>query len=182
MATHPNAGICYRACNMILPIHTNALYLCKQDRKSCASGHFYLTNNGNKKINNGAILTLSSIIKHVMSSASNVELAALYYGCKLAVMICTTLEEMGYPQLKSTIVTTDNITTQGLTMGTMTPKASKSMDQHFHWLKCCNAQCQYLYLWRRSINNRANYTSKHHPANYYQNVCSFYIEDTLPQQ
>jgi hypothetical protein len=89
IAKHPNAGICYKACNMILTINTDASYLSEQ--KSCASGHFYLTNNGDKNFNNGAILTLLSIIKHVMSSASKVELAALYYGCKLAIPLCTTL-------------------------------------------------------------------------------------------
>jgi hypothetical protein len=69
---------------------------------------------------------------------------------------------MGHPQHNRTMVTTDNITTQGLTMGTMTPKASKSMDQQFHWLKCRNAQRQFLYLWRRGIKNRADYNDRHH--------------------
>jgi hypothetical protein len=125
---------------------------------------------------------LSSIIKHVMSSASKAELAALYYGCKLAVPICTTFEEMGHPQLKCTMITTNNITAQGLTMGTKTPKASKSMDQRFHWLRRCNVQCRFLYLWRCGIDNCANYASKHHPAKHHQAVCSFYIQDTLPRQ
>ncbi len=146
IATRPNAGICYKACNMILTVRTDASYLLEQNSKSCASAHFYLTNHDDKDFNNGAILMLSSIIKHIMSSASKAELAALYYGCKLAVPICTTLKEMGHPQLKRTMITTNNITAQGLTKGTMTPKALKSMDQHFHWLKCCNAQHQFLYL------------------------------------
>jgi hypothetical protein len=153
VATHPNAGICYKACNMILAVHTDASYLSKQEGKSRVSAHFYLTNDSDKEFNNGAILTLSSIIKHVMSYASKAELAALYYGCKLVVPLHTTLEEMGHPQHKCTMVTTDNITAQGLAMGTMTPKASKSMDQCFHWLKCCNAQHQFLYLWRCGVNN-----------------------------
>jgi hypothetical protein len=113
---------------MILAVHANAYYLSEQAGKSCVSGHFYHTNNNDKKFNNSAILTLLSIIKHVMSSVSKAELAALYYGCKLAIPICTTLKEMGHPQHKCTMVTTNNITAQGLTMGTMTSKASKSMD------------------------------------------------------
>ena len=117
-----------------------------------------------------------------MSSAAEFELAALYYGCKLAVPIRTTLEEMGHPQHKRTMVTTDNITAQGLTMGTMTPKASKSMDQRFQWLKCRKAQRQFLYLWRHGIHNRANYNSKHHPAKHHQAVRPFNIQDTLPRQ
>jgi hypothetical protein len=92
VTTHPNAGICYKACDMILAVHTNASYLSEQEGKSRASAHFYLTNNGNEKINNGAILTLSSIIKHVMSSASKAELATLYYGCKLAIPLRTIVQ------------------------------------------------------------------------------------------
>jgi hypothetical protein len=103
---------------MILAVHMDALCVSKQDGKSCPSSHFYLTSHAKEEFNNGAILTLSSIIKHVMSSASQAGMAALYYGCKPAIPICTTLEEMGHPQLKRTMVTTDNITTQGLTMGT----------------------------------------------------------------
>jgi hypothetical protein len=150
---------------MILAVHTDASYLSEPGGKSRASAHFYLTNfTDDEDFNNGTILTLSSIIKHVMSSASESELAALYYGCKLAVPIRTTLEEMGHPQHKRTMVTTNNITAQGLTMGTMTPKASKSMDQRFQWLKCRHAQRQFLYLWHHGSNNCADYNSKHHPA------------------
>ena len=184
VATHPNAGIRYHACDMILAVHTDASYLSELGGKSRAAGHFYLTNKNDEDFNNGAILTLSSIIKHVMSSASEAELAALYYGCKQAAPIRITLEEMGHPQPSPTPVTTDNITAQGLTMGTMTPKASKSNDQRFNWLKCRNAQRQFRYLWRKGILNRADYTSKHHPARHHQNVRPFYVFDSneLPTQ
>jgi hypothetical protein len=77
VATHPNTGIHHKACNMILAVHTNSSYLSKQEGKSRASAHFYLTNDGDKEFNNGTILTLSSIIKHIMSSTSKVELPAL---------------------------------------------------------------------------------------------------------
>jgi hypothetical protein len=75
-----------------------------------------------------------------MSSAFEAKLLALYYGCKMAAPLRTTLEESGHNQANPTPITTNNITAQGLTMGTMTAKASKSMDQYFHWLKCHNAQ------------------------------------------
>jgi hypothetical protein len=67
-------------------------------------------------------------MKHAMSSTPEAELAALYYGCKIAVSIQTTLSKMGHTQ-PMTAVRTDNITAQGLTISTMNPKASKSMDQ-----------------------------------------------------
>ncbi len=52
------------------------------------------------------------------------------------------------------------------------------MDQCFHWLKCCNAQRQFLYLWCRGIDNHANYASKHHPAKHHQAVHPFYIQNS----
>ena len=44
VATHPNAGIGYKACNMILAVHTDASYLSEPGGKSRASAHLYLTN------------------------------------------------------------------------------------------------------------------------------------------
>jgi hypothetical protein len=57
--------------------------LSKPGGKSRVADHFYLSNCNDEDFNNGAILTLSTIIKHVMLSASKAELAALYFGCKL---------------------------------------------------------------------------------------------------
>jgi hypothetical protein len=98
VAAHPNAGIYYLTSNMILAVHTNALHLSEHNAHSWASVHFYLTNKGDEEFNNGAILNLASIIKHAMSLASEAELAALYYGYKIAVPIRTTLDEMGHTQ------------------------------------------------------------------------------------
>jgi hypothetical protein len=138
---------------MILAVHTDASYLSKASGKSRAVGHFYLTNQNNENFNNKAVLTLSAIVKHVMSSESKVELLALYYGCKMAAPLFTTLKELGHNQANPTPNTTNNIIAQGLTMGTMIAKASKSMDQRFHWLKSRDAQRQFKYLWQKSILN-----------------------------
>jgi hypothetical protein len=78
VATHPNACIWYRACNIVLSVHTEVTHLFKPGGESRAAGHFYLSNHNDKTFNNGAILTLSTIIKHIMLSASKAELAALY--------------------------------------------------------------------------------------------------------
>jgi hypothetical protein len=184
ITTHPNAGIWYKVCNMVLSVHTDVSYLSKPGGKSRVAGYFYLSNHNDKDFNNCAILTLSTIIKHVMPSASKEELAALYYGCKLATPLQTTLEELGHVQPTSTPITTNNITAQGQTIGTMTPKVSKLMDQHFNWLKCWHAQCQLQYLWRKGILNCADYSSKHHAPKHHQNVHPFFVFDntTFPEQ
>ena len=152
VATHPNAGIRYVASGMILNLYSDASYLSEYKAKSRAGGHFWLGNKGDKDFNNGAIVTLSSVIKHVMSSASESELAALIYNCKAAVPLRVTLEEISHIQPK-TPFTTDNSTAHGLIQSTMIPKASKSMDMRFHWLKCIMAQRIFDIMWRRGTNN-----------------------------
>jgi hypothetical protein len=94
ISTHPNAGICSKACNMILLVHTDASCLSKPVGNSRPAGNYYLSNHNDKDFNNGPILTLSTIIKHIMSLASEAELDALYYGCKLAAPLLTTLKEL----------------------------------------------------------------------------------------
>ncbi len=122
-------------------------------------------------------------IKHVMFMVSEAELASLYYGCILAIPICTTLDKMGHTQPPMP-VTSDNVTSQGLTIGTMTPKASKSMDKQFHWFKCHShiGIRQFLYLWCCGILNQADYARKHHAPKHHQAVCPFLIFDFLLTQ
>ena len=101
-----------------------------------------------------------------MSSASEAELSALFYNCKAAVPLCITLEEMGHKQPK-TPVTTNNSTAHGLIHQLLIPKASKSMDMGFHWLKCRLAQRLFDVMWRPAKNNRADYHTKVHPVKHY---------------
>jgi hypothetical protein len=57
--------------------------------------------------NNGAILNIAHIIKHVMTSATEAELAALYIMAREAVYMRIILEEMGHTQ-PATPIQTDN--------------------------------------------------------------------------
>ena len=167
LATHPNASIRYKASDMILAFDTDASYLSEIGGKSRAAAYYYMTREGNRSFHNGAIDILSTIIKHVMSSASEAETGALYYGCKRAIPFRNTLEEMGHPQNKPTPATTDNNTAHGLTIGTMDSKASKSNDMRFQWLKCRKAQRLFRFLWAKGSLNRADHPSKHHNANHH---------------
>ena len=58
-------------------------------------------------------MTLSKIIKHVMSSASEAETAAIFYNRKAALPPKISLEEMGHEQQKTPVIT-DNTTVCGL--------------------------------------------------------------------
>ena len=166
----------YHASDMILALHSDGSYQSEPNSKSRAGGHFYLTNNDNKDLNNGAIHTLTKIIKHVMGSAGETEVASLYYNCKNAIPLRRALTEMGHPQ-PPTMVVTDNSTAEGLINKTMTPKRAKTYDQRFNWLRCREAQKQFNIIWRRGKDNRADYHTKTHPIHVYKNKRSDYVTD-----
>eukprot|EP00957_Ditylum_brightwellii_P104070 7928480-Ditylum_brightwellii.AAC.1 len=54
--THPNATLQFLASNMILTLHSDALYLSEKKARSRAAGYFYLSNKDDEEFNNGAIL------------------------------------------------------------------------------------------------------------------------------
>eukprot|EP00804_Cyclotella_cryptica_P000197 CCRYP_016181-RA/>CCRYP_016181-RA protein AED:0.36 eAED:0.35 QI:0/0/0/1/0/0/2/0/414 len=180
LATHPNPSIQYLASNMILALDTDGSYLLELSGKSRAAAYMFLTKKDNPDFHNGAVLILSSIIKHVMASASETKIASLFYGWKEAILLRVTLEEMGHPQPGPTPVTTDNSTAVGLRLKTMIPKASKSMDMRFQWLKCRRAQSLFRYLWAKGTKNRADYPSKHHSAKHHMFIRPRYVQDLLP--
>jgi hypothetical protein len=49
-----------------------------------------------KKITNGAILIVSKVVKHVMSSAAEAEIGAVFINAKEGAVLRTTLEELGH--------------------------------------------------------------------------------------
>ena len=173
-ATHPNAVVRFMASDMVLALHSDASYLSEPGAKSRAGGHFYLKNKTDKDTNNGAVLTLSKIIKHVMTSANEAEIAALFLNCKAAIPLRIALEEMGHPQPKTPAVT-DNYSAEGLINKTMIPKRAKAHDVRFNWLKCREAQRQFDLIWRPGKTNRADYHTKDHPSSHHQEKRSDYV-------
>jgi len=91
-ATHPDAIITYQASDMVLAGHSDASYLSETNTQSRAGGHFFMSNDDAIPNNNGAILTISQIIKAVMSSTAEAEIGALYVNCKEAIPARHTLE------------------------------------------------------------------------------------------
>jgi hypothetical protein len=165
---------------MILALDTDGSYLSELGGKSRAAAYMFLTIKGNPDFHNGAVKVLLSIIKHVMASASETEIALLFYGCKESIPLCVMLEEMGHLQPGPIPVTTDNATAVRLNLDTMIPKASKSMDMRFQWLKCRRAQALFKYLWAKDIKNRAHYPSKHHAPKHHLLVCPRYVQVLEP--
>lgn len=149
---------------------------------SRAAGHFYLTNKSNDNFSHGAILTLSKIIKHVMTSSLEAETAALFYNCKATGPLRVNLAEMGHPKPKTKVVI-DNATAQGLITKSMTPKAAKLYSMQFNYRKCRQVQCLFDFIWHKGAQNRADYFTKRHPVKYYMAKQHEYVVDIpLPKE
>jgi hypothetical protein len=79
---------------MILYIHSDAYYLSEREAKSRAGGFFYMGNGANTatKLTNGAILIISTVLKHMMSSAAEAEIGAVFINAKEVAVLRTTLQ------------------------------------------------------------------------------------------
>jgi hypothetical protein len=91
-ASQEDAVITYHKSDMVLAIHSDASYLSEPKARSRAGGHFFMSENDIDPNDNGAVHTVAKIIKAVMSSAAEAELAGLFINAKTAVPIRTTLE------------------------------------------------------------------------------------------
>ena len=133
VGTYPNDGIVYSASDMILCMHANAGFLNKSQSRCQADAHIYLSENGPFSCFNGAVLSIAQIIKFVMASAAESELAALFITALKMIPHCQTLIKMEWPQPKSPIQT-DISTATGVTNKTIVPCRAKMMDMRLWWL------------------------------------------------
>jgi hypothetical protein len=99
-----------------------------------------------KKLTNGAILIVSKFLKHVLSSASEAEIGAVFINAKKGAVLRTTLEELGHKQ-PPTPMETDNTTATGYINGTIKQKRTKAMDMRFYWIKDRVKQGQFNMYW-----------------------------------
>jgi hypothetical protein len=135
LTTYPDDGTTYHASNMILCAHANAGFNNKSKGRSQAGAHIFVSKNNPFLKHNEPILSISQIMKFVMSSATEAELGALYTTAKEMVPLQQTLIEIGWPQ-PCTPIQTDNSTAVGITNLTIVPQKTKSMDLCLWWL-CC---------------------------------------------
>jgi len=154
---------------MKLAIHSDASYLSEPQARSRAGWHFFLSNEATIPANNSAMLNIAHIIKHVMTSATKAELAALYIMAREAVYIRTVFLEMGHKQ-PSTPLQTDNATAEAVCNSKIQPKRTKAMDMRFHWLRDRQCQEQFRIYWRPGKSNYADYWTKHYPATHHKHT------------
>jgi hypothetical protein len=85
LATNPNATMRFKASDMIMNVHLDALYLSKADAQSRACRHFFMgwdTKDGDPIKLNGDFFTLCAILHFVVASAAKTKLRALFLNCK----------------------------------------------------------------------------------------------------
>jgi hypothetical protein len=123
-AAHPDANIRYIPSDMYLHIHSDVSYLSEAHVRSRVGGTFFLSSRPKNASaapspstmpppHNGAVHTLSSIVRNVMASATEAELAALFHNARHGIPLHTTLIEMGHPQAQ-TPIQTDNTCAAGI--------------------------------------------------------------------
>ena len=184
-ATHPDAIVRYHASDMQLHVHSDASYLSESKARSRAGGTFFLSSlsktptvapdpNSTPPPHNGAIHTHCSIMKSVLSSATEAELGALFYNAKDGAWLRTTLESMGHPQ-QATPIQTDNACASGIANNTVKQRRSKAIDMRFYWIKDRVQQGQFLVHWRRGTDNLADYFTKHHSPTHHRLMRSRYL-------
>ena len=123
---------------------------------------------------NGAVLTISKIIKSVMSSAAEAELGALFVNCKEAIPASQSIEEMGHTQ-PPTPMQTDNTTECGVVTNNISSKHLKSMHMRLHWLRRRTTQGHFRHYWRSGATNLGDYVTKNHAEIHHRTVRPIYL-------
>ena len=175
-ACNPNARIIYRESEMILQGDSDAAYLVCPQARSRAGGYIFVGNK-NRNLFNGPILVLARVIKNVMASAAEAEVAALYMNAQELVPMRQCLIELGHHQ-PPTPLKTDNSTATGILTGTIKQKRSKAIDMRFYWLKDRVKQKQFDVYWEPGLNNLADYTTKHHSGNHHKRLRPIQLYET----
>ena len=128
VATHPDAVLTFKKSNMVLAVHSDASYLTEPKARSRAGGHFFMSDDSPNPENNGAVMNIAQIMKHVVSSAADAEIGALFINARQAIPARMAAEELGHPQ-PPTPVQTDNTTALGFANKNLQPKVTKSTDR-----------------------------------------------------
>ena len=124
-ASHPNAVVRYRASDMYLWVHSDGSYLSETKARSRCSGYFLLgdrlpvpsptseTQVHSSTCPNGAVLVNTHVMNEVVALAAECEFGCLFYNGKDAVVVRTSLKELGHEQ-GPTPMQTDNSTASGI--------------------------------------------------------------------
>ncbi|CAJ1934140.1 unnamed protein product [Cylindrotheca closterium] len=179
-ASNPDAKVRFYASGMHLYIESDASYLSESKARSRAAGYHYLgpaptdLKNITPPPRNGAISVPCKILKNVLASAAEAELAGLFINGQEAIPERVTLAELGHPQ-GPTPLTTDNATANGIANDSIKQKRSKAMDMRFFWIRDRVRQGHFHVYWTKGSLNLSDYVTKHHPGKHHRRVRPAYF-------
>ena len=116
---------------MVLAGHSYATYLNVRKALIRAGAHIMISEVTPVPTSNGPVLTIAKIIKFVMSSTDEAEIAVLFICAKDMVPLQNTLTEMGWPQPKSPIQCYKS-TAVGVSNNTIIQLKTKTIYMQYH--------------------------------------------------
>jgi hypothetical protein len=177
MAIHPDAKIQYCASDMILYVHSDALYPSAPNACSRTSGYFFFGStpcDGSPIQINGPVHITCKDLKLVTASVAEAELGALFLNAQEAKVIWLFIEELGHLQ-PPTPIHIDNTTTVGIVNNTIKQQQSHAMEMRYFWLLDGEAQQLFQFYYQPGQDNFGDYPSQHHSADIHQHVHPYYV-------
>ena len=183
-ATHPNASIRYHKSDMQLWCDADAAYLVAKNARSRIAGHFYLSDKlidpkkpQSNPTPNGPIHTEVSIIKNVVTSSTEAEIASTFHNGKICSDLRVRLEEANHQQQNLTPVKTDNENSARFANKNIKRRLTKHMDMRYHWVQ--DRSDEILVYWAPGAENLADYFTKHHHPIYHRRIRKVYVQDPV---
>ena len=129
---NPDATIIYYVSDMIIWDENNAAYLIASKSRSRKRAFIFMGNkHQNSQIKNGLIMVITSLLKIVVASLSEVEVASLYHEAQKIVPLWVPAEGLGHKQ-PTTPQQTENKTASGIMNGIIKQRRSKVIDTRFY--------------------------------------------------
>ncbi len=103
---HADAKVCFHGFDMVMNIHSDALYLSEGNACSQTCGHFFMgwmPQDDALLCINGAFYISTNVIRFVIAFAAKAELGALFYNCQTGIIFRSILEDMGHKQPKKPV-------------------------------------------------------------------------------
>jgi hypothetical protein len=177
-ATLPGATIRFHSSDMILHIHTDASYLSEPEAKSRVAGFFFLSTAPTPQPVpiNGPVHIVSQILRTVVASAAEAEVAATFVSGQDGSHIRNILHFLGHQQ-PPTLIQTNNSVAKGIIDNTVKQKRSKAIDMRYYWIRDRVTQNEFTIHWKPGIVNLADYHSKHFSPTHHQYHRPIYLHE-----
>ena len=157
---------------MVLHIGSDASYISARKARSRVGGHHYLSSASTDSTNhpikdpppNGPLHVVRSIMKNVMASAAEADIGGLFVNGQEAIILRTTLEELGHIQPPTPIKADNSIVSCIANKSIRQQRSrSRSMDMGFYWVRDIVQQGQFIIYWQPGTDNKGDLYTKHHP-------------------